>query len=59
MHRIPLQCAAGPRAAKIAVCLFFAAFLTLGLVTAADYGQPWDEQDEMDILRMNLWEYAL
>ncbi len=58
MHRIPLQSAAGPRAAKIAVSLFFAAFLTLGLLTAADYGQPWDEQDEMDILRMNLWEYA-
>ncbi len=41
-----------------AVGLFFAAFLVLGLLTAADYGAPWDEQDEMDILRMNLWEYA-
>ena len=41
-----------------AVALFFAAFLVLGLLTAADYGAPWDEQDEMDILRMNLWEYA-
>lgn len=41
-----------------AVGLFFAAFLFLGLLTAADYGAPWDEQDEMDILRMNLWEYA-
>ena len=41
-----------------AVALFFAAFLLLGLLTAADYGAPWDEQDEMDILRMNLWEYA-
>ena len=41
-----------------AVGLFFAAFLLLGLLTAADYGAPWDEQDEMDILRMNLWEYA-
>jgi len=41
-----------------AVGLFFAAFLALGLLTAADYGAPWDEQDEMDILRMNLWEYA-
>ncbi len=38
--------------------MFFAAFLALGLLTAADYGAPWDEQDEMDILRMNLWEYA-
>lgn len=41
-----------------AVAVFFAAFLLLGLLTAADYGAPWDEQDEMDILRMNLWEYA-
>jgi len=41
-----------------AVGLFFAAFLLLGLLTAADYGAPWDEQDEMDILRMNLWEYS-
>lgn len=41
-----------------AVGLFFAAFLLLGLLTAADYGATWDEQDEMDILRMNLWEYA-
>jgi len=41
-----------------AVGLFFAAFLLLGLLTAADYGATWDEQDEMDILRMNLWEYS-
>lgn len=41
-----------------AVGLFFAAFLLLGLLTAADYGATWDEQDEMDILRMNLWEYT-
>ena len=41
-----------------AVCVFFAAFLALGLLTAADYGPSWDEQTEMDILRMNLWEYA-
>jgi len=40
------------------IALFFAAFLLLGLFTAADYGAPWDEMDEMDILRMNLWEYA-
>ena len=40
------------------VCVFFAAFLALGLVTAGDYGPAWDEQTEMDILRMNLWEYA-
>lgn len=41
-----------------AVALFFAAVLLLGFVTAADYGPTWDEVDEMDILRMNLWEYA-
>lgn len=41
-----------------AVCMFFAAFLLLGLLTAGDYGPTWDELDEMDILRMNLWEYA-
>ena len=40
------------------IAAFFAAFLLLGLFTAGDYGSPWDEQDEMDILRMNLWEYA-
>lgn len=40
------------------VAVFFAAFLLLGLFTAADYGPTWDEQDEMDILRMNLWEYS-
>lgn len=40
------------------VGVFFAAFLALGLATAADYGPTWDEADEMDILRMNLWEYA-
>ena len=43
---------------RIAVAVFFAAFWLLGLLTAADYGPSWDEQDEMDILRMNLWEYA-
>lgn len=41
-----------------AVCLFFAVFLALGLLTATDYGPTWDESTEMDILRMNLWEYA-
>ena len=40
------------------IAVFFAAFLLLGLLTAGDYGVPWDENDEMDILRMNLWEYA-
>ena len=35
-----------------------AAFLLLGFATASHYGPTWDEQDEMDILRMNLWEYS-
>ena len=26
-----------------AVCAFFAVFLALGLLTAADYGPSWDE----------------
>lgn len=43
---------------KIAVCVFFAFFLFIGFISTGSYGQPWDEQDEMDILRMNLWEYA-
>ncbi len=38
--------------------LLLAVFLLLGLCTAGDYGPSWDEQDEMDILRMNLWEYS-
>ena len=41
-----------------AVGLFFVLMLAVGFFTAADYGPSWDEQDEMDILRMNLWEYA-
>ncbi len=47
-----------PNVRRALIALFFAAFLTLGLVTAADYGRPWDEHDEMDILRMNMLEYA-
>ena len=43
---------------RLAVLAFFMAFWLLGLLTAGDYGPCWDEQDEMDILRMNLWEYA-
>lgn len=46
------------RGAKLIVCLFFCAVLLLGFFTAGDYGAPWDENDETDILRMNLWEYA-
>lgn len=38
--------------------LFFVLLLLVGLLTAADYGQPWDEPWEQDILRMNLNQYA-
>ncbi|MEG2718435.1 MAG: hypothetical protein RSA55_02750 [Clostridia bacterium] len=58
MHHTIVTTKASPRTARALVCLFFAAFLALGLFTVSGYGQPWDELDEMDILRMNLWEYA-
>jgi len=38
--------------------LFFALLLAVGLLTSVDYGQPWDEPWEMDILRMNGNQYA-
>ncbi|MDD3334527.1 MAG: hypothetical protein PHI98_03310 [Eubacteriales bacterium] len=41
------------------VALFFVLTLILGFLTVPDYGSPWDENDETDILRMNLWEYTL
>ena len=45
------------RAKTIAV-LFFSLLLVLGICTGPDYGMPWDEPWEQDILRMNLNEYA-
>ena len=47
-----------PRAAGWWLALFFVALAVLGLATTADYGQPWDEPWEQDILRMNLNQYA-
>lgn len=47
-----------PPAQKALVGLFFLLVLLVGLCTAGDYGRPWDESDEVSILRMNLWEYA-
>ena len=38
--------------------LFFGLVLVLGLATVPQYGRPWDERLETDILRMNLWEYV-
>lgn len=40
------------------VALFFLMLTALGLFTSADYGQPWDEPWEQDILRLNLNQYA-
>ena len=40
------------------VALFFGLLLALGIFTGADYGQPWDEPWEQDILRMNGNQYA-
>ena len=50
-----LKRAATPR---IAVALFFAALVLIGLFTAGDYGLPCDEPAEQVILRENLHEYA-
>lgn len=44
--------------AKRLTAFFFLLLLGIGLFTSADYGQPWDEPWEQDILRMNLNEYA-
>ncbi len=49
---------ASQQRAKLLLCLFFGALLVLGFLTAKDYGIPWDEPEEMDILRMNIWEYS-
>ena len=47
------------RGANWLVALFFIALTLVGLLTSADYGQPWDEPWEQDILRMNGNQYAL
>ena len=44
--------------ARLAVWLFFAILLTIGLVTVADYGLPCDEPAEQVILQENMHEYA-
>jgi len=46
------------RATAWLTALFFLALTLLGALTAADYGQPWDEPWEQDILRLNLNQYA-
>ena len=37
----------------------FLALILIGFLTSADYGQPWDEPWEQDILRMNYNQYAM
>ena len=39
------------------ICLFFLAFALLGFLTANDYGVPWDQPLEIDILKSNLVSY--
>lgn len=46
------------RVARCLIALFFITLLALGIFTSADYGQPWDEPWEQDILRMNGNQYA-
>ncbi len=47
-----------PGVKTVLTVLFFLALLALGLCTAADYGQPWDEPWEQDILRLNYNQFA-
>lgn len=59
MSNHALSNAKGDRRARLWICLFFIIVLLLGFFTAGNYGQPWDEPDEINILRMNLWQYAI
>lgn len=42
---------------RVFASLFLLAALLVGII-GSGYGRPWDEPAEMDILRMNLWEYS-
>ena len=44
---------------KLWITLFFLAFIFLGFYTVNDYGMPWDELSEIDILKSNLAEYSV
>lgn len=46
------------KTARVAVALFFAVLLAIGLATCADYGLPCDEPAEQVILQENMHEYA-
>lgn len=43
---------------RIAIALFFLILTVAGLFTCADYGVPYDEPTEQQILKENLHEYA-
>lgn len=43
---------------KSLVALFFVLITVVGLCTVMDYGRPWDEIGEINILRMALMEYG-
>ncbi len=47
------------RHARLWTVLFFLALTLIGLVTAGDYGMYCDEFSEQEILRQNLYEYAV
>ena len=51
-------CTFGKKHGKALTALFFAAILLVGLLTIMDYGKPWDEPGEINILRMALMEYG-
>lgn len=51
-------CTFGKKHGKALTALFFAAILLVGLLTVMDYGKPWDEPGEINILRMALMEYG-
>ncbi|MEA5145096.1 MAG: hypothetical protein VB041_03570, partial [Candidatus Limiplasma sp.] len=55
MHIKPMT----KRGANWLVAMFFIALKLVGLLTRADYGQPWEVPWEQDILRMNGNQYAL
>lgn len=44
---------------KIIIVTFFTIMFLYGITNITDYGRPWDEGGEINILRQNLKEYAL
>lgn len=44
---------------KILIACFFTILFLYGITNITDYGRPWDEECEVNILRSNLKEYAI